>query len=51
MKISEVELCMKKMKCKEIDCLYPPNNETTLQIAAQNQHKETIRLLLLHDAQ
>jgi len=49
--LTQVELCLKKMKRKEIDCQYPPNNETALHIATRNQHKEIIRLLLFHGAQ
>ena len=49
--LTQVKLCLKVMKPEEIDCQYPPNNETALHAATRNQHKEIIRLLLLHGAQ
>jgi hypothetical protein len=39
------------MKRKEIDCQFPPNNETALHVATRNQNKEIIQILLLSGAQ
>jgi hypothetical protein len=39
------------MKRKEIDCQYLPNNDTALHVAARNQNKEIVRILLLYGAQ
>ena len=45
------EACLKKMKLKEIDNQYPPNNETVLHLAARKQLKEMTQLLLNYGAQ
>ena len=42
----DVKSCLKKMKLKEINEQYPPNNETPLHAATRNQHIEIIRILL-----
>ncbi len=49
--LAHVESCLKKMKLKEIDYQYPPNNETALHIATRKQHKEIIEILLRYGAQ
>ncbi|CAF4132949.1 unnamed protein product [Rotaria sordida] len=49
--LARVESCLKKMKRKEIDFQYPPNNETALHVATRNQNKEIIQILLHHGAQ
>ncbi|CAF2363840.1 unnamed protein product [Rotaria sp. Silwood2] len=49
--LAHVESCLKKMKRKEIDFQYSPNNETVLHVATRSQHKEIIKILLLHGAQ
>ena len=45
-----VESCLKEMKYEQIDYQHPPNNETALHIATQNQHKEMIQILLKYGA-
>ncbi len=49
--LARIESCLKKMKRKEIDCQFPPNNETALHVATRNQNKEIIQILLLYGAQ
>ncbi|CAF1069175.1 unnamed protein product [Didymodactylos carnosus] len=49
--LARVESCLKKMKPKQIDVQYPPNNETALHVATRNQNKEITRLLLRYGAQ
>lgn len=46
-----VQSCLKYAKRKEINYQYPPNNETVLHIAARNQQKKIIEILLSHGAQ